>query len=85
MPNEQLHGKAFFQVFDGGRDRRLCDVELARGFGDAAALHRGDEILELSQVVRGHCYLEIGEPSDQILRVILRCSQRRRNKQFPAH
>ena len=38
MANQQLHTEAVFQPFDGRGDRRLGDVQLARGLGDAAAL-----------------------------------------------
>ncbi len=58
VADEQLHTEAFFQMFDRGGDRWLRDVELARGFGDAAAIGGGDEVFELAQVVGGHGNLQ---------------------------
>ncbi|MNN55891.1 hypothetical protein D3C81_1707940 [compost metagenome] len=57
VADEQLHAKAFFQALDRRRNGRLGDVQLARGLGDAARLHRGDEILELSQGIGSHRHL----------------------------
>jgi hypothetical protein len=57
MADQQLHAEAVLQAFDR-RDRRLGDVQLARGLGDAAAID-GDEVLQLTQIVGGH-----GKPQD---------------------
>ncbi|MCY1460814.1 hypothetical protein D9M71_784030 [compost metagenome] len=54
MANQQLHAEAVFQPFDGRGDRRLGDVQLARGLGDAAALDGGDEVFQLTQIVGSH-------------------------------
>src|SRR5690606_17960357 len=54
VADEQLQTEAVFQALDRRGDRRLGDVQLARGFGHAAALNGGDEVLELAQGVGGH-------------------------------
>jgi hypothetical protein len=54
MTDQQLHAEAVLQAFDRRGDRRLGDVQLARGLGDAAAFDGGDEVLQLTQVVGSH-------------------------------
>jgi hypothetical protein len=54
MADQQLHAEAVFQAFDRRGNRRLRDVQLARGLGDAAAFDSGDEVFQLTQVVGSH-------------------------------
>ncbi|MCY1434727.1 hypothetical protein D9M71_507950 [compost metagenome] len=54
VADEQLHAETLFQPLDRRGNGRLGDVQLARGFGDAAAFHGGDEVLQLAQGVGSH-------------------------------
>ncbi|MNE05637.1 hypothetical protein D3C80_982070 [compost metagenome] len=54
VTDEQLHAETLFQPLDRRGNGRLGDVQLARGFGDAAAFHGGDEVLQLAQGVGSH-------------------------------
>ena len=77
VADEQLHAEAFLQTLHRRGDRRLGDVQLARGLGHAAAFHGGHEILELPQGIGRHCKTSSAHHPPRAGRARLDCCVRR--------
>jgi hypothetical protein len=72
MTDQQLLIEGVFQIFNGDRDRGLCDMQLARSFSNAFCLYDGDKIPELFKCKATHSVTSVfyGYP-EALLRFLL--------------